>query len=417
MEPIDRLPNPSDRRLAVRVTADALRHVRAGHPWIFEDSITSVSHDGGPGDLAVVFDDRRRFAAVGLYDPASPIRVKVLHHGGPETIDDAWFAERIRAAIGRRSALIAGGDTTGYRCVNGENDGLPALVVDRYAGSVVVKLYSSAWFAHLRGLVAALEELLDPERVVLRLARSVQGSGPKGIGDGTTLVGDPPAGPVLFRENGLVFEADVVHGQKTGHFLDQRDNRALVGGMASGCEVLDVFACTGGFSVYAAAGGAPVVTSVDLSGPALAAAARNVAHNRDRAEVAACRWSSEQADAFDALAAHGHIGRRHDVVVIDPPSFAQKKADVRAGVAAYRRLTRLGVRLVRPDGLFVQASCSSRISTDLFTTSVLDEIHTSGRDAEVVAVTGHAVDHPVTFREGEYLKALYVRLGPARRRR
>ena len=140
-------------------------------------------------------------------------------------------------------------------------------------------------------------------------------------------------------------------------------------------------------------------------------------HNRRRREVAACRWSSEVADAFDALAAHGRAGRRYGVVVVDPPSFAQKQADVRAAVSAYRRLTRLASRLVAPDGVLVQASCSSRVSTETFTTAVLDEVGGSGRELEVVALTGHAVDHPVTFREGEYLKAVFVRLGPDGRRR
>ena len=171
------LPAPSDRRLAVRVTPDALRRLRGGHPWLFEGSIRSVSHEGAPGDLAVVFDDDRQFVAIGLFDPSSPIRVKVLHQGKPTTIDPAWFRARLDAAVGRRAPLAhpEPGEpaTTAYRVVHGENDGLPGLVVDRYGHVLVVKLYSTAWVPHLAVVVPILRELVPVSSIVLRLARSL----------------------------------------------------------------------------------------------------------------------------------------------------------------------------------------------------------------------------------------------------
>ena len=222
--------SPSDRRLALRVTAAAQRALRSGHPWLFDQAITSQGGEGRPGDLAVIFDDRKRFLAVGLYDPTSPLRVRVLQHVDPVPIDSAWFRGRLAAAAALRASLPASG-TTGYRLVYGENDGLPGLVIDRYESVLVVKLYTLAWIPRLAELLTVLEELVPAQSIVLRLTRAVAAR-PEflyDLADGSVLAGAPPDGPVLFSENGLRFEADVLRGQKTGFFLDQRDNRARSG--------------------------------------------------------------------------------------------------------------------------------------------------------------------------------------------
>ncbi|MEZ5250307.1 MAG: class I SAM-dependent methyltransferase [Ilumatobacteraceae bacterium] len=249
------LPAPAARRLAVRATPDAIRRLKAGHPWLFEGSIRSVSHEGSPGDLAVVFDDDRQFVAIGLWDPDSPIRLKVLHQGKPAPIDEAWMRARIEAAVARRHPIAMPPPdtppTTAYRVVHGENDGLPGLVVDRYAHVAVVKLYSAVGGPPAgggadpaRGGVGQFDRVaarpLDPAHHL------------HGLEEGQSLVGPEISAPVSFLEHGLRFEADVVAGQKTGHFLDQRDNRIEVGRRARGARVLDVFSCTGGFGVHAA---------------------------------------------------------------------------------------------------------------------------------------------------------------------
>lgn len=409
---LDRLPRPGERRLAVRVTKDALRQIRGGHPWVFESSITSVTEDGRAGDLAVVFDAERRFQGIGLYDPGSPIRVRMLHHGPPVQITPEWWRQRLADALGRRAGLFASTETTGFRCVHGENDGLPGLVVDRYGAALVVKLYSAAWVPHLRIIVAFLGQLLAPEVVVVRISRALQSGGAGDLVDGTTVVGERPVAPVLFRENGLVLEADVIAGQKTGHFLDQRENRRSVGAQASGARVLDVFACTGGFSLSAAAGGARSVRSVDLSARALAAARANFTHNHHRPAVRRCRFETTVGDAFAVLAELGACGARFDVVVVDPPSFAHTQAGALGALRAYRRLTDLAVRLVEDGGLLVQASCSSRVSADDFFAEVLAGAAGAGCRLERIRHTGHAVDHPVGFQHGAYLKALFARVHP-----
>jgi 23S rRNA (cytosine1962-C5)-methyltransferase len=410
MSVLDQLPTVSDKRMAVRVTPDARRQIAAGHPWIFNESITSISHRGGVGDLAVIFDNDRNFVAIGLWDPSSPIRIRILHHGKPATIDSAFWAQRTRTAIERRAAIS--GDTDGYRVLNGENDGFPGLILDRYSDTLVLKLYSPVWIPHLRSLVAVVDEELHPKALVLRLARTMADQRLYGLSEGMALIGDVPAGPVLFRENGLEFEADVVGGQKTGHFLDQRENRALVGSMSAGMRVLDIFAATGGFGVYAAAGGATRVTMVDQSEPTLAAAERNFAHNASLPNVRHCEHDVIVGVAYEVMDRLIQRRKHYDIVVVDPPAFAQRKSNVDRALHAYGQLTQRAVQLTRPDGILVQASCSSRITEEQFYATVRGSAQRAGYDLVELRRTGHAVDHPVTFAQGGYLKALFARVTP-----
>lgn len=415
---LDALPTPTDRRVAVRLTPDALRQVRAGHPWVFDGAIRSLGHDGAIGDLAVVFDDKRRFAAIGLYDPTSPIRVRVLHHGTPRQVDDLFWWDKVTDAMRLRRELIDDPGTTGYRCIHGENDGFPGLVADRYDDTLVVKIYSAAWVPHLRSLVPALITETGVDRVVLRHGRNVDldvdslTGDAAGSGGAVMLVGETPDGPVQFLERGLRFEADVQSGQKTGHFLDQRENRVLVGGLSSGAEVLDVFCCTGGFSVHAAAGGARSVLSVDRNRAALDTTVRNMGHNEAHLGVQVCDHDTLEGDAFDVLEDLATRGRTFDVAVVDPPSFASRADQINRAVVAYGRLTQLALRVVRPGGLLVQSSCSSRIDEATFHATIRGAADAAGHRLEEWARTGHAVDHPVGFPEGAYLKTLFAKVDP-----
>ena len=340
------LPAPNTRRLAVTVTRDALRQIRGGHPWVFDSSIRSVSADGEPGDLAVVFGDRRQFVAIGLYDPASPIRLRILHVGSPQPIDAEFWESAVNTALDRRGPLWTDPATTGFRLIHGENDALGGLVVDRYGSTLVVKLYSEVWWPHLATVLPLVVQGcrrrgVEVERVVLRLGRLIRATAPNGFGEGTVLVGDRPAGPVDFLENGLRLQADVISGQKTGHFLDQRDNRALAATAALGAKTLDVFACSGGFSLNAAAGGATDVLSVDMSSRSLATATANFELNRSLPAVEQCRHRIEVGDAFEVMERLVDRRRRFDLVIVDPPSFASKQRDRDGALAAYERLADL----------------------------------------------------------------------------
>ena len=411
-----RVPRPNDKRLAVRVTPDALRHIRAGHPWVFEESVTSISHEASTGDLAVIFDNDRKFVAGALYDPDSPIQFRVLHVGKPTPIDADWWRSTITNALDVRAPFTTtpDADRLAYRVLNGENDGVSGLVVDRYAGVLVIKLYSAVWFPHLVAIVNALLDLTGCTAVVLRLARNLQTRETFGLSDGDVIAGDLADGPVRFLEGGLEFEADVRAGQKTGHFLDQRANRLRVGEMAAGRDVLDVFASTGGFSVHAAAGGARSVHAVDLSAPTLAAAEHNMELNAHLDAVRACAFTTEVGDAFEVMVQLARAGTTYDLVVVDPPSFAQRQANVEGALRAYIRLTHLALRLVRPGGTLVQPSCSSRVTDEQFFDAVLDAAVAAGRPLTEIMRSGHDIDHPVTFREGGYLKAGFWRVGGGR---
>ncbi|HAV78835.1 MAG TPA: hypothetical protein DCX53_15905 [Anaerolineae bacterium] len=401
---LSQLPAPSSRRIAFRVTPPAERAIRMRHPWVFDQSITELSHTGAPGDLAVIFDNKRQFLAIGLYDPGSSIRVRVLQAREPAAINMEWYQGKIADAF-RVRAPLKKRDTNGYRLINGENDGLPGLIIDRYADTLVLKLYTPAWIPHLKDFCGALAQVSPANHLVLRLNRStaVQIKSLHGLTEGMSLTLQTPPKLILFKENGLVFETDPINGQKTGFFLDQRDNRARVEKLSKGKSVLNVFAYTGGFSVYAARGGAKEVVSVDVSASALEAAIRNMVHNK-----LTVHHETIAEDAFEVFARLASNKRFFDMVIIDPPMFAQSEKQVAAALSAYRKLTRLGLAVLRKGGTLVQASCSSRVDNDTFFESIHRSAKDAGRTLKEIERTGHALDHPVTYKEGAYLKCLFA---------
>jgi 23S rRNA (cytosine1962-C5)-methyltransferase len=291
--------------------------------------------------------------------------------------------------------------------VHGENDGQPSLIIDRYADVLVIKLYSAVWFAHLHNILAALENILPAKTVILRFSRTVQEGETFGLNDGSVLKGKLPDSKVRFRENGLLFSADVVHGHKTGFFFDQRDNRQRVGKLAQGRTVLDVFSYSGGFSVYAAAGGAKSVTSLDISEPALASARDNMLLNISNPNVTKCEHETIAADAFEGLKQLSEQGRKFDIVIVDPPSFANSKNQIEGALRAYSRLTELSIPLVEKRGILVIASCSSRVSANDFFKMITQA---AKRPLQEIERTQHAIDHPIGFPEGAYLKCLFASL-------
>ncbi|WP_232830113.1 class I SAM-dependent rRNA methyltransferase [Lewinella sp. IMCC34191] len=398
------MPPVSPARLATRLTPQGERILRSGHPWLFDGAVESVKGEGVAGDLAIVFDRKKdRCIGVGLYDPNSPIRIRVLHAGGPAKIEEAFFAERLKAARQLRLPLLKL-NTDGYRLVHGENDGLPGLVVDIYAGVAVIKLYTPAWFPYLEVIFPLVMRTAKVNTAVLRLARVV--SPREGFEDGTLLAGELPDPEITFREHNLRFYANVREGHKTGFFLDHRHNRKRVGELAEGQDVLDVFSYAGGFSVHALAGGAYRVVSLDISGPALEVARRNVALNFGEDP----RHEILEGDAFQELE---QIARRREefgVVIVDPPSFAKREKEVRGALDAYRRINTLAVPLVRPGGTLVAASCSARVTAEDFFATVERVVKKSGRSYQLLEKTYHDVDHPIGFAEGAYLKTVYYRL-------
>jgi 23S rRNA (cytosine1962-C5)-methyltransferase len=401
--------NSGRQRLALHLSPPAERAVRSGHPWVYADGIDRIRRPGDVGDLAVIFDRKDRFLAIGLYDPFSPLRVRILHRGEPVAIDGDWLLQRMRAAQEIRAPLSAQ-HTTGYRMIHGENDGLPGLVVDRYDTNMVIKLYTSAWLPHLPFVVESLRSLGGVECIVLRLSRAVRRQMNGSVADGEVLHGHLPPPPVLFAENGLRFEVDLVRGQKTGFFLDQRENRALVEQYSSGRSVLNVFSHTGGFSVYAARGGARSVSSLDASTGALMAAERNFTHNLGWSGVRAASHRVLAGDAFELLPRLRQGGERFDMVILDPPSFAKAGHEVDRALRSYERILRMGMALIASGGMLVAASCTSRVDAAQFRSTVCAAAAAGTRRLDILRQTGHALDHPIGFAEGAYLKCIFARL-------
>ena len=390
------------------MTATAETVLRSGHPWLFADSIRDQNREGKLGELAVVYDRNDAFLAIGLFDPDSPLRVRILRSGKPLTIDLAWWREHFSKTMRRRENLFDE-QTTGFRWINGESDGWPGLVLDRYADTLVLKLYTAAWLSRLEEMILLIAELLPHERLILRLSRNIQRVAQTQVklSDGQILRGLSFNGPVIFLESGLRFEADVLRGQKTGFFLDQRENRRRVESFAQGRDVLNAFSFSGGFSLYAARGGARSVTDLDISAHALESARRNFALNHSDPVVKKCRHEIIQADAFEWIA--GNVDKKFDLIVLDPPSLAKRETERAGAIQAYGKLARHAIAKLRPNGILAAASCSAHVSAEEFFTMIRETSRHSGRKFVELETAAHALDHPATFPEAHYLKCIYLK--------
>jgi len=373
------------------------RAIRHGHPWIYGRALAKLPAELQPGEVVAV-ERKGRALALGYAQPGHAIAVRVLEQATDAQIDTRWVQHRADRALALRVDNPRLATTDGMRLVHGENDGLPGLVVDYYAG-VMVAVYDGAadqafWQPHLGTVVERTRAAgFRVDDVVVRPLRGVA-------------AGHSESREVTIREGDARFVVDVGLGQKTGFFLDQRDNRSYVASFATGVRVLNLFGYTGGFSVLAALAGASAVATVDVAAPAVAVARRNFALNGldpDAYEFAA-------ADAFEYLDQAHAAGRRFDVVVCDPPSFAPNARAVPRAAAAYRRLNEAALAVVAPGGLLATASCSSHVSTPMLVAAVAEAADAAGRTTRLLSVRGAATDHPTlpAFPEGNYLSFLLV---------
>lgn len=393
----------TDKTVSVVLTPAGVKAVRSGHPWIYSKALSKINKKAHSGDIAVLYDNKRNFAGIGLYDASSPIAVRVLHTGKPETISKDFIKNLIYKAVTKRAELINDTSTTGYRILSGENDRVPGVVTDVYNENAVLKLDSACWLRHLDILKEIIIELLNPERIILRLSRSVKEF--SDIADGSTIYGEELKSQVIFKENGILFYVDPVNGQKTGFFLDQRENRAEVRKLAENRTVLNVFSYTGGFSIYAAKGGAESVASLDISKPALEGCLETFEINDEK-----CPHKIICGDAFEEMEKLAEQKQKYGLVIVDPPSFARKQSDVPGALKAYEKINRAAVKLISKNGILVAASCSARVSSDDFFDAVIRSLKASGRKYSVIKKTFHAADHPIGFPEGAYLKCIYIQL-------
>ncbi|GAB4122794.1 MAG: class I SAM-dependent methyltransferase [Sideroxydans sp.] len=376
------------------------------HPWVFSGAIERINGSYRSGDTVAVRDAAGHFLAWAAYNPDSPIRGRVWSWHESEAIDADFFRRRLTAALAARHALSIGQDSNGMRLVHGESDGLPGLIVDQYGDVLVLQLGSAGPERWRDTLADLLQALCSPVCIYERSdsdGRALEGL-PKRCG---VLRGNLPD-KVEVMEHGLRFAVDVAGGQKTGFYLDQRDNRALTGTLAAGRDVLNCFCYTGGFSLYALRGGAKSVLSIDASEGALALARHNVALNGlddGRAE-----WLC--ADVFAMLRKLRDQNRKFDLIVLDPPKLAPTAAHAEKAARAYKDIALLGFKLLRPGGLLCTYSCSGGISDELFQKIIAGAALDAGVDAQIVRKLHAAPDHPVllSFPEGAYLKGLILRV-------
>ena len=391
------------------------KSVKRRHPWIFSGAVERVDGEPANGETLLVKSAGGQPIAVAAWSPLSQICARIWSFDCSVFIDEKFFREKLRQAVALRASLPASHHTNALRLVHGESDGLPGLVVDRYA-DVLVAQFLSAGAEHWReAILDALAEATGCEAIYERSdaeVRHLEGLAPRAGwartagAESPAVRGDRAATRCPIVEHGLNFRVDVEAGQKTGFFLDQRDNRQRVRALAQGREVLDAFCYTGGFSIAALAGGAKRVTAVDSSAAALEIAKANLnANSLDFSKI-----GFEQADVFAYQRLLRDRGQSFDLVVLDPPKFAPTAAQVKNAARAYKDINLMALKLLAPGGLLATFSCSGGVSAELFQSIVAGAAADAGVDAKIIERFGAAADHPValSFPEGDYLKGLLV---------
>ncbi len=389
-------------RLKPKAEARAIRH---GFPWVYADELVTDRRTQAlvPGALAVLEDGERRPMGLVTVNPRSKIIARMLDRDPAAEITQPWFAERLSRALAHRARLYP---QPFYRLVHAEADGLPGVVIDRF-GDVAVVQPNAAWAeAHLMPLVAALVAVTGVTTVIKN--GSGRARGLEGLEEEIAVVHGPAlSGPVPVPMNGAIYMADLMGGQKTGLFFDQRENHAFAARLAHGARVLDVFSHVGGFALAALAGGAESALAVDASAAALTLAGQGA-----RASGFGDRFATRQGDAFEVLESLGAEGTRFDLVICDPPAFAPAKPALEAGLRAYERIARLAAPLVAPGGYLVLCSCSHAADLQAFRNASARGIGRGGRRGQIVHTGFAGPDHPVLpqLAESSYLKALAFRL-------
>lgn len=381
------------------------RSLSRRHPWVFSGAVDRVEGTPEAGDTVTVAAADGRFLGRGAFSPASQIRVRIWTFDESEAIDEAFFARRIHAALALRQALGIPERTDAWRLVSAEGDGLPGLVVDRYGGHLVCQFLSAGaerWKAAIVEVLKSLDGMAGIHERSDKAVRRKEGLKPaQGL-----LWGEAAPELMEVHEDGRRLLVDVVHGHKTGLYLDQRDNRRLVAERAAGREVLNCFAYTGGFGLAALQGGAAHVTNVEDVAGLVELTGRNVALNG----LDEGRADNLKADVFKLLRTYAEAGRRFDLVVLDPPKFADSQAQLQRAARGYKDINRLAFKLLRPGGLLFTFSCSGLMRPDLFQKVVADAALDAGRDARLLQWLGQAPDHPVRLQipETHYLKGLLL---------
>jgi 23S rRNA (cytosine1962-C5)-methyltransferase len=377
------------------------------HPWIFSGAVESIKGSPQSGETIEIVASSGAFLAWGFYSPTSQITARVWSFYTDGEIGPAFFKSRIEAALRVRERLLSDTTTNAMRLVNAESDGLPGVIIDRYADYLVCQ-FLTAGAEYLRDtIISSLKEVVSYKGIYERSdvdVREKEGLMPRS----GVIEGEIPAEGIEIMENGHRFMVDIVHGHKTGFYLDQRDNRALVGQTAAGMSVLNCFAYTGAFSVYAVKGGAARVVSVESSKSAIQAITRHAALNGINPD----KIENIEDDVFKVLRQFRDSRQEFDCIILDPPKFVESKQHIERGSRGYKDINLFAFKLLKPGGFLFTFSCSSLMSTDLFQKIVADAALDAKRRAVIFRRLGQAEDHPtaLSFPEGLYLKGLMCRV-------
>ncbi len=380
--------------------------VRAGHPWVFSLAIAK-DVSGDAGQLVEVQNDGGELLGIGTWNGHTSIRVRMLTRDTTEKIDVAYFTKRFAAIDAwKRSGLPA--DTNGYRVIHAEADGIPGLILDRYADTFVFQLHTAGMERLRTEIIEAIKETFSPKAIVERSdleVRVLEGLKDRPVGVHFGTIDEP----ITFKEYGFTFTANVLKGQKTGFFLDQREARAMVGGMAKDKRVLNLFGYTGAFSVHAAKGGAAFVSTVDASRSALELAQKNFALNGlDAEDEKRCLFL--EADVFDLLEEQRIPGHPFDMIICDPPAMAKNEKHIPQATKAYTELNTACLKLLKPGGILVTSSCSGRLDPEMFRSLLRISAGRAGKDVRILDFIAQPIDHAerLAFPEGRYLKTFIL---------
>lgn len=393
---------------SVFLQKDRERSLLRRHPWIFSKAIDRVKGKVESGAPIDVFAQNGQWLGRGAWSPESQIRVRIWTFNRDEAIDTHFFERRLAQAQTSRQPLIERLGLTAYRLVAAESDGLPGITIDRYNDFLVCQLLSAGAEYHREALFTALRAQFPTCSLYERSDVAVRKK--EGLTERQGLIfGElPPDELVIEENNGTRILIDIKTGHKTGFYLDQRDNRAIAGRYAAGRRVLNCFCYTGGFGVYALQGGATEVVNVDVSEPALAIARRNAEINQ--LDLTHARF--EKQDVFKLLREYRERGEKFDMIVLDPPKFAESKAQLDGACRGYKDINLLAFQLLNPNGILLTFSCSGLMTQELFQKIVADAALDAGREAQILERMTQAADHPIAmpYPEGFYLKGLVVRV-------
>jgi 23S rRNA (cytosine1962-C5)-methyltransferase len=384
------------------------KSLKRRHPWVFSKAVNTVENTPANGGDIEIFDSEGHFLAIGAYSPNSQIRARVWSFNRSEIIDKQFFVKKIQQAFDSRRLMLEKTGMSACRLVAAEADFLPGLIIDRYNNYLVLEVLSAGAEYHLKDIIAALKEVFPEDNIYERSDVEVRKKEGLELRKGVIYGKEPPEELEISENGGMKILVDIVNGHKTGYYLDQRDNRAALEKYCNGKSVLNCFSYTGGFSLYALRGKAKSVSNVDVSERALATAKHNIVLNH----LDPGRVKFLKEDVFAFLRKEKQLGHTYDVIVLDPPKFAESQSQLIKACRGYKDINMIAASILNPGGYLMTYSCSGHMTPDLFQKVVADAVLDAGKEAQIVEFLHQSSDHPVStpYPEGLYLKGLVLRV-------